>query len=93
MGRSRPTLSGFLFVTALACAPLLGCYEPAPPPPPEAPPPPRALTISPQKRQTQAQQNRDSSQCQSQASAQAHSSDTWVTIFTSCMSGRGYLVE
>lgn len=93
MGRSRPTLSGFLFVTALVCAPLLGCVEQAPPPPPEPPPAPRSLTISPQRKQSQKQQDRDSSQCQSQAAAQAHSSDAWVTIFTSCMSGRGYLVE
>ena len=77
------------FIAALACSSIVAC---APAPPPYVPPP-RALTISPQRRQSQAQQDRDNSACQSMASGQATSSDTWAQIFTSCMGGRGYLVQ
>jgi len=76
---------------ALACVCFIGCYEPAPAP--VAPPPPRALTVTPQRNQSRAQQDADKSDCQSMASGQATSSETWAQIFTSCMGGRGYLVQ
>jgi len=84
-----------LFIAALTCAAIVAC-EPPPQPAPYAPPPPpprRALTITAQKGQSQAQQDRDSAACQSMASGQATSSETWAQIFTSCMGGRGYLVQ
>jgi hypothetical protein len=91
--RSRVIPHGVLAV-GLACAPLVGCYQPAPEPAYySAPPPPRALRITAQRKQSQRQQDRDSLDCQSMASGQATSSDTWAQIFTACMGGRGYMVE
>jgi len=75
----------------LACVWIVGCYQPPPPPPP--PPPPRSLSVSPQRNQSRAQMDRDRADCQSMASGQATSSETWAQIFTSCMSGRGYMVQ
>ena len=95
MLESRRCKAGIAFAAVLMCAIMIGCAPSAPPPPPPPPPapPPRALTVSPQRKQSQAQQNSDSAACQSQASAQATTSQEWAVIFTSCMSGRGYLVE
>jgi hypothetical protein len=79
---------------ALACASVVGCgptYEPAPAYAPA--PAPRSLTITAQRRQSQAQQDRDKADCQSMASGQATSSESWAQIFTSCMGGRGYMVQ
>ena len=89
--RSHVTPYGALAV-GLACSSLVGCYQPAPayyPPPPA----PRALTVTAQRKQSQNQQDRDKADCQRMASGQATSSDTWAQIFTSCMGGRGYMVE
>ena len=86
-GRKAGTLA-----IVFGCAVVVGCASSTPPPPPVAPAP-QALTISPQRKQSQAQQGRDSGECQSQAAAQAATSQDWVVIFTSCMSGRGYLVQ
>lgn len=88
--RSRVTLHGALAV-GLACSPIVGCYYPAPAY--YAPPPQQALTITAQRNQSQAQQDRDKADCQNMASGQATSSNTWAQIFTSCMGGRGYMVE
>jgi hypothetical protein len=57
------------------------------------PPPPQSLTVRAQRKQSQAQQARDKADCQNMASRQATSSTTWAQIFTSCMGGRGYMVE
>lgn len=81
------------FVTAFAAASIVGCATQYPEPYPVQPPAPRALTITAQRKQSQRQQDRDKSDCQSMASGQATSSDTWAQIFTSCMGGRGYMVQ
>lgn len=92
--RRRPFVSS---PTALAAAfvgvTLVACATRAPEPYPVQPPAQRALTITAQRRQSQAQQDRDKSDCQSMASGQATSSETWAQIFTSCMGGRGYMVQ
>ena len=92
MIRSRRRVSMLTISAALACVSVIACTPYQEPPPPPAPAP-RALTISAQRKQSQAQQARDSADCQSQASAQATNSQEWTVIFTSCMSGRGYLVQ
>jgi hypothetical protein len=84
------------FAAAVLCASLAGCVTQPEPPPPVSfggPPAPRALRITAQRRQSQAEQDRDKADCQSMASGQATSSQTWAQIFTSCMGGRGYMVE
>jgi len=90
---SRRRKAGVVFAAALTCAIMIGCAPSAPPPPPPPAPTPQALTVTAQRKQSRAQQDRDTSECQSQASAQAATSQEWVVIFTSCMSGRGYLVQ
>jgi len=91
--RFRPTISSLApLCFVLACAWFVGCAASSPPPPPP-PPPPRALTVTPQRKQSRAQQDSDTSACQSMASGQATSSETWAQIFTSCMGGRGYMVQ
>ena len=91
MIRSRHRVSMIVVALALGGLSAVGCayQEPVPPPAPA----PRALTITAQKKQTKAQQDADSAACQSQASAQATNSHEWTLIFTSCMSGRGYMVQ
>ena len=81
------------FVTALSCAALVACATQSPEPYPAQPPAPRTLTITAQRKQSQRQQDRDKADCQSMASGQATSSTTWAQIFTSCMGGRGYMVQ
>jgi len=78
---------------ALACSSIVACYQAAPAPAPAPEPAPRALTITAQRKQSQRQQDRDKADCQNMASGQATSSATWAQIFTSCMGGRGYMVE
>ncbi len=92
MARSRRRISRIAAAAALTSALVVGCayQEPAPPAPAPAP---RSVTITALRKQSQAHQDRDSAECQSQASAQATSSQEWVVIFSSCMSGRGYRVE
>jgi hypothetical protein len=78
---------------AIAGASLVACYTQAPEPAYAPPPAPRALTITAQRHQSQRQQDRDSTDCQSMAASQATSSAAWAQIFTSCMGGRGYMVQ
>jgi hypothetical protein len=84
-----------LIVVAIAGASLVGCYTYPEPQPGYAPPPPapRALSVTPQRKQSRSQQDRDKADCQNLASAQADSSRSWAQIFSSCMGGRGYMVE
>ena len=82
-----------MLVAAFACVTLVACATQAPEPYPVQAPAPRALTVTAQRKQSQAQQDRDKSDCQSMASGQATSSETWAQIFTSCMGGRGYMVQ
>lgn len=83
-----------VLAAALASSPLLGC-APAPQPAPyyEQAPPQRSLRITAQRKQSQRQQDRDKDDCQRMASGQATSGDTWAQIFTSCMGGRGYMID
>jgi len=87
--RSAAARAGLAVV--LACSSIVACRQPAPAPAPE--PAPRAPTITAQRKQSQRQQDRDKADCQNMASGQATSSTTWAQIFTSCMGGRGYMVE
>ena len=89
--RHRPVSSWLAGI--LACAAVAGCTQPAPPPVPMEPEAPRSLSITAQRKQSRAQQDRDKADCQNMASGQATSSTTWAQIFTSCMGGRGYMVE
>ena len=92
--RRRPFVSSpTALAAAFACVTLVACATQAPEPYRVQAPAPRALTVTAQRKQSQAQQDRDKSDCQSMASGQATSSETWAQIFTSCMGGRGYMVQ
>jgi hypothetical protein len=77
---------------ALAACSLAACtyYQQAPY---DEPAPQRSLRITAQRNQSQRQQDRDKGDCQNMASGQATSSASWAQIFTSCMGGRGYMVD
>jgi hypothetical protein len=77
----------------LAISSVPGCARRAPEPVYSEPPPQRSLRITAQRKQSQRQQDRDKADCQQMASGQATSSDSWAQIFTSCMGGRGYMID
>jgi len=82
-----------VLAAVLVCSSIVACARRVREPAPLEPAAPVALTITAQRKQSQRQQDRDKADCQSMASRQATSSTTWAQIFTSCMGGRGYMVE